>query len=221
MRLTDTTQALRPGPLRLFVIASIRLYREGLAEVLCKLADVAEVGTAEDGQDGIARIREFDPCIVLLDMSTPNSAETARALLRALPTVRTIALGVPETEAHVLECAEAGVAGYVPREGSLSDLVAAVRSVARGEVVCSPHIAASLMRRIAVLSQLGSPVRPLPRLTEREKEIVDLVALGMANREIARHLGIGLCTVKNHVHHILEKLGVQRRHEVKAFTTTR
>lgn len=221
MRSTDARQTHGSAPLRLFVIASIRLYRDGLAEVLGRLPEVQEVDTAEDGTGGISRAREFEPGIVLLDMSMPNSAETARALVQVLPAVRIVALGVPETETHVLACAEAGIAGYVPREGSLDDLVATVRCVARGEAVCSPHIAASLMRRIAVLSQLGSPVRPLPRLTEREKEIVHLIAVGMANREIARHLGIELCTVKNHVHRILEKLGVRRRHEVKAFTTSR
>ncbi|RYE42528.1 response regulator transcription factor [Rhodococcus wratislaviensis] len=207
-----------PDLLRLFLIVAIRFYREGLAEVLGKLPDVAEVGTAAGGPDGLARVRHFAPHVVLLDMSLRDSSETARSLVRVVPEAKVVALGVPETETHVVACAEIGIEGYVSRDGSLDDLVASVRAVARGETVCSAQISAGLMRRIAVLAELGHAARPLPRLTARENEIVDLIALGLANREIARELGIELCTVKNHVHHILEKLGVRHRVEVLAYT---
>lgn len=217
MQLIEAKQVETPPLLRLFVIAAIRLYREGLAAVLAKLPDIAEVATAADGRQGIGCVREFEPHIVLLDMSLLDSSETARALVRVLPAVQVVALGVPETEMHVLACAEAGIAGYVPRDGSLGDLVVTLRAVARGETVCSPRISASLMRRVAVLAQLGQGARPVARLTTREKEVVDLVALGLANREIAGQLGIELCTVKNHVHNILEKLGVRHRRDVAAF----
>ena len=209
--------ATAPDSLRLFVIVAIRFYREGLAEILGKLPDVAEVATATDGRDGLAHVRQFSPHIVLLDMSLQDSSEIARALVRIAPEAKVVALGVPETEAHVVACAEAGVAGYVPRDGSLDDLVTSVRAVARGEIVCSAKISASLMRRVAVLAQLGEAARPIARLTTREKEIVDLIALGLANREIAGQLGIELCTVKNHVHHILEKLGVRHRADVSTY----
>lgn len=202
--------------LRLFVIAEIRLYREGLAEVLARLPDVAEVGTAAESGEGLARVRVFRPHIVLLDMSVLNSAETVRELVRMAPAVQVVAIGVPDTEDHVVACAEAGVSGYVAREGTLGDLVLTVRAVARGETVCSPRISAGLMRRVAALAELGQTPAPCSRLTVRETQIVQLVADGLANQEIARHLGIELCTVKNHVHHILEKLGVRRRYEVAA-----
>jgi DNA-binding NarL/FixJ family response regulator len=205
-------------PLRLFVITSIRLYREGLAEILARLPDVAEVGTAEDGREGVAMVVEFRPHIVLLDMSLTDSLETARVMAHGTPPIRVVALAVPETEGHVLACAKAGVVGYVPREGSVRDLVTTLRHVARGEAVCAPHIAGSLLRHVALLAYQGAAVRSPARLTEREREVVDLIALGLANREIARQLGIEVCTVKNHVHNILEKLNVHRRSEVAAFT---
>jgi two-component system nitrate/nitrite response regulator NarL len=207
-----------PDSLRLFVIVPIRFYREGLAEILGKLPDVAKVETATEGRDGIAHVRQFSPDIVLLDMSLQDSSETARALMRIVPEAKVVALGVPETEAHVVACAEVGIAGYVPFDGSLNDLVASVRAVARGETVCSAKISATLMRRVAVLAQLGeAPRRPTARLTTREEQIVDLIVLGLANREIARQLGIELCTVKNHVHHILEKLGLRHRADVLTY----
>jgi two-component system, NarL family, nitrate/nitrite response regulator NarL len=217
MRVVESRGREAPVPLRLFVVTGIRLYREGLAEILARLPDIDEVGTAEDGRNGLAGVSRFRPHIVLLDMSLLDSLETARAMARGTPSAKVVALAVPETQAHVLACAEAGIAGYVPREGSLHDLVTTLRHVVRGEAVCSPHIAAGLLRRVAALSERAAP-RPIARLTEREREIVDLVAMGMANREIANQLGIELCTVKNHVHNILEKLGVRHRNEVAAFT---
>jgi DNA-binding NarL/FixJ family response regulator len=220
MRTLEPDRPVAAAPLRLFVITGIRLYREGLAEILTKLPDVAEVGTAEDGREGLARVVEFQPHIVLLDMSLGDSLETARAMTHGTHPARVVALAVPETEGHVLACAKAGIVGYVPREGSVHDLVTTLRHVAKGEAVCAPHIAASLLRHVALLADhgTGTTERTPARLTERERQIVDLVALGLANREIARRLGIELCTVKNHVHNILEKLNVRRRSEVAAFT---
>ncbi|MDH6143523.1 two-component system nitrate/nitrite response regulator NarL [Kitasatospora sp. GP30] len=218
MRAQAMNMPAAASPLRIFVIAGIRLYREGLAEILGRLPDVAEVDTAEDGRDGVARVGVFRPHIVLLDMSLADSLETVRVLAHGTPPTRVVALAVPETEGHVLACAKAGVVGYVPREGSVHDLVTTLRHVAKGEAVCAPHIAASLFRQVALLSDRAAPERPPARLTERERQIVDLIALGLANQEIARRLGIELCTVKNHVHNILEKLNVRRRSEVAAFT---
>jgi DNA-binding NarL/FixJ family response regulator len=111
----------------------------------------------------------------------------------------------------VLACVEAGVSGYVPRTGSIEDLVAAIRSAVRGEARCPPVITSALMRRVATLANAGGAGH---RLTTRELEIAEHIALGMSNREIARRLGIELCTVKNHVHHMLEKLGVSRRADI-------
>jgi DNA-binding NarL/FixJ family response regulator len=202
--------------LRLLIITSIRLYREGLAETLARLPDVAAVATASGGLEALDRVASFDPHIALLDMSGQTGAEIAQALVCAAPGLKVVALGVPETESHVLACAEAGIVGYVPRDGTLDDLVSALLHVARGEAVCSPKIAAVLMSRVAALTRTGRAERPAGRLTRREQEIVDLVALGLANRDIARKLGIELCTVKNHVHNILEKLGARHRSEVAA-----
>ncbi|GAA4547943.1 response regulator transcription factor [Amycolatopsis samaneae] len=211
MNFTQTSQAA----VGLLVIAGVRFYRDGLAGVLAKLPDVRAVGTAADGAEGLAELRRAEPDIVLLDMALPDAARIAGAVLRVAPGTAVLALGVAETE--VLACAEAGIAGYVARDGSLGDLVAAVRAAARGEAVCSPRISASLMRRVAALSHGGTSSRPPGRLTRREREIVDLIAQGLINREIAARLGIELCTVKNHVHNILHKLGVTRRSDVAAF----
>src|SRR5262249_40052791 len=118
-----------------------------------------------------------------------------------------------ESEAEVLNCAEIGIAGYVTREASIAEMLAAVEATARGEVHCSPKIAGSLFRRIAKLSTERQSGGSSGGLTARESQILQLLQQGMSNKMISRSLGIELPTVKNHVHSILAKLGIHRRAE--------
>ena len=179
------------------------------------------VGSASDGDAGVATVRALQPDIALLDMTMLDNADTVRALREAAPGVRVVALAVPETEPHVLACVEAGIAAYVPREGSLGDLVATVQGVARDEVECSPRIVASLFGRVAALAAERRHEPPPGRLTSREIDVVELIDLGLTNREIAERLCIELPTVKNHVHSILEKLQLHRRGEAAAWARRR
>lgn len=203
--------------LRIVLVSPIRLYREGLAAVLLRLDDVAEVYTCEHSVDACAIARRIAPQVLLLDMSSDGSSATARLFNLEFPETKVVALAVPETERHVVACAEAGVVGYVPREGSIPDLIAAIRHAMHGEAVCSPLIAAGLMRRVAMLAGALDRDDSRGRLTVRELEIADYVVRGLSNRAIAARLGIELCTVKNHVHNILEKLGASQRAEVAHF----
>jgi DNA-binding NarL/FixJ family response regulator len=136
--------------------------------------------------------------------------------LRATPEAKIIALGVEDDEDIVLACAEAGVSGFVPPEGTLDDLLATVESVRRGEILCSPRTAGVLLRRVASLAGNRDSAWIELRLTRRELQIVQLIDEGCSNKEIARLLTISLATVKNHVHNILEKLDVTRRSEAAA-----
>jgi two-component system, NarL family, nitrate/nitrite response regulator NarL len=159
------------------------------------------------------------PDVVLLDMALENSWLTARALHEALPRTAIVALAIPESEGHVLGCAEAGICGYVTRDGSLEDLLTTVVRAANGEAFCSPRIAAGLFRRVAALSSAGparAPGSPSARLTGREVEVVGLIDDGLSNKQIARRLCIEVPTVKNHVHSILDKLGASSRGEAAA-----
>ncbi len=202
--------------IRVLIVAEIRLYREGLAEMLQGEPEIDVVATASGADEAVRELRERQPDVVLLDVAIPENAWLARALMAAVPGARIVALAVPEIEQEVLACAEAGVAGYVTREGSVEDVVAAVSAVARGEVLCSPRMAASLFQRVATLALERSPASIETRLTNRELEILDLIDQGLSNKEIARRLTIELSTVKNHVHNILDKLNVNRRAEAAA-----
>lgn len=205
--------------IRVFVLTEIRLYREGLASLLDREDGMEVVGTASAQQAAIAELRELAPDVVLLDMAMLDSVATLRALVAALPSVKVIALAVPDSDGHLVACAEGGVAGYVRRNGDIADLLAAIDTAGRGELPCTPQVAGALARRVAALASEdpGSRgVEPGAELTEREREVVALIDRGLSNKEIARNLCIEVPTVKNHVHNILEKLHVHRRSEAAA-----
>jgi DNA-binding NarL/FixJ family response regulator len=204
---------------RVVIISSIRLYRDGLAEVLSQQVDIVVVGTVGHPAAGLDTLTELDPDVVLVDLGTPDGLAILRQVVQGQPRARVVALGLPETESHVIACAEAGAAGYVPREATLDDLVRAIRAAERGEIQCSPEVAAGLFRRLARWARndpAGARETPVTRLTRREREVADLIAQGLSNKEIAVRLGIELATVKNHVHNLLEKLRVHRRGEAAA-----
>lgn len=202
--------------IRVLIAADVRLYREGLATILAQNASVSIVGTAADWTQCLARARELGPDVLLLDTAMPESLSAARSLAAASPHVRVVAFGVPEEGTQLIDYAEAGVAGYVTRDASLDELVAAVAGAARGESPLSPRLAATLLHHVAALAARKPGDGPERRLTARELEIVALIDEGLSNKQIARQLSIEIATVKNHVHHILEKLQVTRRADAAA-----
>jgi DNA-binding NarL/FixJ family response regulator len=201
--------------IRIFIAAQVRLYREGLVDMLAREPGFSVVGTTGGRNEIVERVRALHPNVVLLDAALPESLITVRELADATP-AKVIALASPETEAAVVAGAEAGISGYVTHDDSPADLVATIRSVNRGDLLCSPRVAGALLRRVATLASDRSAGRHDARLTSRELEILRLLDEGLSNKQIARQLSIELATVKNHVHHILDKLGVARRGEAVA-----
>jgi DNA-binding NarL/FixJ family response regulator len=211
--------------LRVLVIAEVRLYREGLASVLAAHADIGVVGSRCRWQDAVPLVAQVRPDIVLLDAPPGEKAMAVRQLTGGgggadpAPPVRVVALSVGDHQ-DVMAWAEAGVCGFVTRDDSVAELVAVLRGVAKDELPCSPRIASALLRRIGALAAHHGagppPTGPQAQLTARELEVLDLIGRGLANKEIARKLYISLATVKNHVHHILDKLQVERRADAVA-----
>lgn len=202
------------------VIAPVRLYREGLADVLARHPKLEVVGIGCGVDDGVARIGERVPEVVVLDVSLPESVAAIRRILEIAPATRIVALAVPEADDAVIACAEAGVSGCITRDASLAEVVEAVLGAARGEAPCSPGAVATLLRRVADVAAVG-PAHPDTELTLRELEIAELLELGLSNKEIAARLFIEVATVKNHVHHVLEKLQVSRRTDVRVIQRSR
>ncbi len=200
---------------RIILVADIPLYSEGLAEALDRRG-ITVAGTADTLPSAVERVESLRPDVVLVDLVVPDSRALVQTLTRTFPDLKVVALGVPETEAQVLACVQVGIVGYVHRGGSLEDLVTTLTTVARGEVMVSPKMLAGLLRRFAELSARYDRGPAIEALTARELEIVELIHLGLTNKEIARKLYIELATVKNHVHNILRKLHVQRRADAAA-----
>ncbi len=200
-----------------FIVAAIRLHRDGLKLALERTNHIRAVGMAASIDELTARLLELRPTVVLLDIVPPDRTTMVRAIVHASPESRVIAIGMGESEVEVIALAEAGIAGYVAHEASISDLVATIDSTVRGELPCSPRVAGTLLRRVAALAADRHPSNPQVLLSRRELEVVQLIDEGLSNKEIAQYLCIELATVKNHVHNILEKLRVRRRWEAAAW----
>ena len=206
--------------IRILIISDIRLYSEGLSEILGQLEGINVIGVASDLDSAILSIEKSAPDVVLQDMTMESSCRTVQYIITSCPDVKIVALAVPEDENNIFACAKAGITGYIAREASLDELLRAVQIAVKGELYCPQKFAASLMSKIRM--QTASATRALKEkrkrsdalfktLTKREWQIAGLVADGFSNKQIARHLTIEVSTVKNHVHSILVKMGVDSR----------
>lgn len=200
--------------MRVLVVAEIRLYREGLAHALERRACFDAVNTAAPSEDLGRVVSEFRPDVLLLDMLGTINLEMIRHLICDRPGLRIVALGVKNLETDILSCAEVGIQGLVPREASLDYLVDVVTSTMRGELRCSPQAAGAMARHIAAITTERAGNVESVHLTARQTQVLRCLSRGMSNKEIARSLHIEVATVKNHVHQVLEKLGVKRRTDV-------
>jgi DNA-binding NarL/FixJ family response regulator len=200
--------------MKVLVVTEIRLYRDGVAESLRRLPFVESAISASAGPDAVMSARQGECDVVLLDMALASGTPTIRALLAARPNLKIVALGVDDDSPEVVTCAEAGISGYVSRDGTLADVEHALRGTVRGEAACSGKVAASLLRHIAMQARARGRVDRPTSLTPREREILQLLENGMTNKEIARALDLQMGTVKNHVHNVLAKYGASARTQV-------
>jgi two-component system nitrate/nitrite response regulator NarL len=219
---TDRPELFAPPPavacaIAVLIAGGVRVYREGLAQVLGQRAGIQVVGVAGTPEELVARARQARPDVVLLDMAMPGIT----AVVRELGGTATVAFSVSDSEAGLVACIQAGVCGFVPRDGSLADLLAAIENTARGEVTCPPRIAAHLFHEIAGSRSQAGPSWRACSLTPREWQIATLIDRGCSNKEIAKALRIANSTVKNHVHNILEKCQVHRRSDVATIVSPR
>jgi DNA-binding NarL/FixJ family response regulator len=204
-------------PLRVLFVSDVRFLREGLPEILHQQSELAIAWVAEDQNQALELILAAHPDAVLLDTALPSGFDAVASIVAAAPEIPVIALAMVEAEHEILTWAEAGIAGFVPRSASISDVIRTVSLAVRGEQICSARVAGSMIRRLRQLAILTRDERYGPvvgRLTAREQEIAELIVHGLSNKLIARHLHIALPTVKCHVHNILDKLKLQRRGNV-------
>jgi two-component system NarL family response regulator len=210
-----------PGPgtrtIRVVIVDDHALFRRGLDRVLADEPDIAVVGEAGDGIEAVARVRELTPDIVIMDVRMPRATgiEAARTIRTAVPETKVIMLTVSDEASDLYEAVRAGVNAYLLKEVAIGEVADAVRAVAAGHSLVSPSMASKLFTEFTALADGADDRREsfAPRLTERELEVLKLVAKGLSNREIGAELFIAENTVKNHVRNILEKLQLHSRME--------
>ena len=202
-------------PIRVLLVSDVRLYRDGLVWGLTAAGRLQVVAAVERPVIALERLAEPGIDVLLVDMSMTGARDLISATRVAHPDTFIIAFTVGMEENAVLDCIEAGAHGYVSRNGTVEDLTTTVESVVRGEARCPPRLAATLFRRVAALASGNDSTTSFLALTQRERQIVDLLDEGLSNREIAGRLGIELATAKNHVHNILEKLHLRRRGQIR------
>jgi DNA-binding NarL/FixJ family response regulator len=201
-----------PEPVRVLVVDDHPIWREGTARYLAE-AGYTIAGTAGDGAQALRITAAIRPDVVLLDLNLPDmdGAEVTRSLLAAHPSVRVLMLSASGARADVLNAVTAGAVGYVLKSSSLTELVAAVRSAAAGQPVFTPELAGLVLGEYRRLAGPASQPPPEPRLTDRETEILRLVAKGLTYPQIATRLTLSTRTVQNHVRNTLTKLQLHNK----------
>lgn len=198
------------------------MHLEALQLVLSQGSRVRVLATVSQADELLACVRDIRPDVVLIDAVMTDATRMVTDIRGHGRDVKVVVITEGDTEAEVIQLAEAGVSGYVLPDGSLDALVVALESAVRGELYCTPRVAFSLLRRIKALAlmtsdEVNEPHSPLGALTPREREVLVLIDQGKSNKEIANDLRLTVATVKNHVHNILEKLHVHKRINASAW----
>lgn len=191
--------------IRVLVADDHPIVRSGIVALLEAADDIEVIGQAVNGAEAVELSARLEPDLVLMDLRMPvlDGDVATERILSANPAVRIIVLTTYETDDSILRAIEAGASGYLLKAAPQEEILAGIRSVARGEVAIAPSIAALLVRRVKS--------RPAATLSERETQVLALVAKGQSNPSIARSLFVSEATVKTHLLHVFEKLGVSDR----------
>ena len=203
--------------LKVIIVDDHALFRRGLEMVLENEKDIEVVGEATDGQQAVDKTSELMPDVVLMDVRMPRRSgiEATQRIKELMPHVKIVVLTNSDEEADLYEAIKAGASGYLLKEISSEEVADAIRSVVQGHSRISPAMASKLLTEFQAMSKRTDDRQPLapPKLTERELQILRLVAKGLGNRDIAQQLFISENTVKNHIRNILEKLQLHSRME--------
>ena len=213
MTAPSTSPARRGGRIRIVVVDDHPVVREGLVAMLQTQPDFEIVGEAGSGAEGLSVITEFSPDVVLLDLELPgiDGVGVLRRLRELKTASRVIVFTVFDTDDRIISAVEAGAAGYLLKGAPRSDLFAAIRAVHAGGSLLQPLVASTVLRHVARLDRTEE--RATPPLTPREQSVMELLARGKSNKEIAAALDVTERTVKFHVSAIFTKLGATNRTE--------
>jgi two-component system, NarL family, response regulator LiaR len=204
-------------PITVLIVDDHQLVRSGVRTFLDKQADITVVGEAASGEEGLRLARELVPDVVLMDLVMPemDGVETTRRLKQISPESQVIVLTSYHDDEHILPAIRAGALSYILKDVGTSELAGTVRKAARGEAVMHPHVAARVMQELRAGPRTQAP--NATDLSEREIEVLRLIAAGRTNTEIAEQLVISEHTVKRHVSNILSKLHLADRTQAAVY----
>jgi DNA-binding NarL/FixJ family response regulator len=204
------------GAIRVLVADDHAGFRSGLGALLGVQADLMLVGEAIDGTEAVAKALELQPDVVLMDLAMPglDGVAATRRIVETSPHIAVLVLTMADDDAAVFDALRAGARGYLLKGADRSELTRAIQAVAAGEAIFGPDVARRLLQAFATAP--STRPLPFPELSEREREILELVARGLSNQQIVDRLGISPKTVRNHVSNILGKLQVRDRAEAVA-----
>jgi len=208
--------------IRLLVVEDNRLLRDGITAMLNEQADFKVVASLGSGENIPKKIRLMKLQVVLLDLGlrNQNSLAIIRSLQKKAPEIKIIVMDLVPTQSDILECVKAGVSGFILKDATLRDVYGTIRSVARGVKVLPSLLTGSLFSQIIEFAVNGrEPARLIEavRMTRRERQVIELIADGLSNKEIAIKLHLSTYTVKSHVHNILEKLTLHTRVQIATY----
>jgi DNA-binding NarL/FixJ family response regulator len=198
--------------IRILIADDHPLFRDGMHGLLDSVPDTEVVGEATSGEEVVSQAAALQPDVILMDIKMPgtNGIAATREILAASPHIGILMVTMLEDDESVFAAMRAGARGYVLKGANQADILLAIRAVARGEVIFGPNIARRLLRFFSTLRP-QAPQRVFPDLSERETELLELMAQGKSNQEIADQLALSLKTVRNHVSNIFSKLQVADR----------
>jgi len=216
------TGAAPTEPIRVLVVDDHALFRRGLEMVLIQEPDIEVVGEASDGEEAVGMVSTLTPDVVLMDIRMPKGSglDACTAIKDLVPSARIVMLTMSDDEADLYEAIKAGASGYLLKEIPVYEVAEAIRAVYTGQSLISPAMAGKLLTEFASMMRDTTeqpPAARAPRLTDRELEVLKLVARGLNNRDIAKELYISENTVKNHIRNILEKLQLHSRMEAVVY----
>ncbi len=198
-------------PIRVLVADDHEAFRDGLAALIGSVQGLAVAGAADSGEAAVAGALALQPDVVVMDLNMPgvDGIEATRRIVATSPHVAVLVLSMYEDDDQVFGALQAGARGYLLKGADRAELIRAIRSVAAGEAIFGPGVARRLMAYFAARPALAPTV--FPDLTDREREVLDLIARGLGNAEIAARLGLSPKTVRNHISNIFSKLQVAGR----------
>jgi DNA-binding NarL/FixJ family response regulator len=210
--------------IRLLLVEDNRLLRDGIVSMLKNLADINVIAVSGNGNDTISRLQQLKPDVVILDLGlqSQNSLTIVKIVKKNFPKAKVIIMDLIPVQGDITQYVKAGASGFILKDATLDEFLLTIRTVANGKNVLPPYLNDSLFSKIIEHALKGGKkkLRDAVRMTKREREVIELIADGLSNKEIGQKLAVSTYTIKSHIHNVMEKLALHTRLEVANYSYT-